>query len=729
MDAFKLLTKSTKLSSRLNGSTKLVQADNKSNTQISPRKRKRDGSSSEQQTETGLIEIDQNGSKPQVPSKVQSSEGRFSAGITSDWTQDETRSFYKRQNIKITNIRTVHEVDLEAKNTVNKKHLGRVFPQPLVRFAGLESRYRLNSALARNLAAQGFDETTDVQTASLPLLLDDGSVSVDLITIAPTGSGKTLGFLVPLIHKIALDHRSESIKTERHTRAVILSPTKELEDQIVIMGRTLVLGTRVTISAMKKGMRLQSEIPSVPEENPADGDDQEKAEHHETIVKSDIIVSTPLSFLNATGGALLPKVTMLVLDEADILLDPLFREQTLSIWSACNNPNLRVSLWSATIGSNIEAMAFDTIDKHQKRCGVIDPPAVFRIVVGLKDSTLPDIDHKMIYAATESGKLTGIRQLIRPSSSHTPVTTPKHKTNEPQVSPPRAPFLIFTQTIDRATALASEIAHDLPLSDRSASTHSRSKKPALDQYSRIAVLHSSLSPTQRAETMTRFRQGQIWVLIATDLLSRGVDFRGVNTVVNYDIPNTVAAYVHRAGRTGRNIRPGRQISNGGGKESLGGGLKAYDQHCVTFYTKDDLPYLRPIAALIDRASKAAQAARATASNGQNSKSFSAPDKSAAALPSWLLPSLAATSKPNRKALKNHGVVSRLPIRAGLDDEKVKRMKRKARIGTGPRDRRSRLAEQRGRAAGGGRATNGSHGDTGAGGEGGSNAEEEFGGFD
>ena len=218
--------------------------------------------------------------------------------------------------------------------------------------------------------------------------------------------------------------------------------------------------------------------------------------------------------------------------------------------------------------------------------------------------------------------------------------------------------------------------------------------------------------------MTRFRQGQIWVLISTDLLSRGVDFRGVNTVVNYDIPNTVAAYIHRAGRTGRNIRPGRQISNGD-TSILGDSPKPHDQHCVTFYTKEDLSYLRPIAALIDRASKASQAARSSSLSG----------KSAAALPAWLLPSLAATSKPTRKALKNHGVVSRLPIRGGLDDDKVKRMKRKARIGTGPRDRRSRLADQRGKAAGELRAIKGGDGHTERGGSGDDGGEEEFDGFD
>ena len=154
---------------------------------------------------------------------------------------------------------------------------------------------------------------------------------------------------------------------------------------------------------MKKGMRLQPGTPFVLERVPSDGDEQGDAEHPETIVKSDNLVSTPLSLLNATGSALLPKITILVLDEADVLLDPLFREQTLSIWSACNNLDLRVSLWSATIGSNIETLAFDTIEQHHQRCGVSNPAAVFRVVVGLKDSTLPDIDHKMIYAATESG--------------------------------------------------------------------------------------------------------------------------------------------------------------------------------------------------------------------------------------------------------------------------------------------------------------------------------------
>ncbi len=92
---------------------------------------------------------------------------------------------------------------------------------------------------------------------------------------------------------------------------------------------------------------------------------------------------------------------------------------------------------------------------------------------------------------------------------------------------------------------------------------------------RIAVLHSSLSDSVRSKIMARFRTGEVWVLITTDVLARGVDFVGVNGVVNYDVPTSAASYVHRAGRTGRAGRSG--------------GVS------VTFYTKDDIPYIKSVA--------------------------------------------------------------------------------------------------------------------------------------
>ena len=128
----------------------------------------------------------------------------------------------------------------------------------------------------------------------------------------------------------------------------------------------------------------------------------------------------------------------------------------------------------------------------------------------------------------------------------------------------RPPVVVFTQTITRAIALRSELLYDIPTEAGGSS--------------RIAVFHSDLSDSALEHIMTRFRRAEIFVLITTDLLARGVDFKGVNGVVSYDLPNSSAAYVHRAGRTGRAGRDGGAS--------------------ITLYSKEDLPYVKHVANVI-----------------------------------------------------------------------------------------------------------------------------------
>lgn len=115
------------------------------------------------------------------------------------------------------------------------------------------------------------------------------------------------------------------------------------------------------------------------------------------------------------------------------------------------------------------------------------------------------------------------------------------------------PILIFVQSKERAKELYGELAYD---------------------KIRVDVIHSDLSQLQRDNVVDDFRAGKTWVLIATDVIARGVDFKGVNCVINYDFPDSYNAYIHRIGRTGRAGRTGEAI---------------------TFYTEADLPFLRNIA--------------------------------------------------------------------------------------------------------------------------------------
>ncbi|KAK3117047.1 RNA-dependent ATPase rok1 [Teratosphaeriaceae sp. CCFEE 6253] len=511
-----------------------------------------------------------------------------------------------------------------------------LYPQPLASFEELRNRFELSRRLAENLAEQGYTIPTEVQLAALPVLLDatqrylpdhkklprveqEAYVQVDLLTVAPTGSGKTLAFMIPLLHRIQSRRRREEQFT-RHISAIVLAPTKELAGQITNEGRKLARGTGIRVTQVRKGMRLARSETS-PREAEADMiDEEDVAVGEQTVAKADVLISTPgalHSILNDSPSArgALDGVQQLVLDEADVLLDPLFREQTLGIWHRLSNPTMSVSLWSATMGSNIEELALSTVKDWrdsllQTASGAKHEAPFVRLVVGLKDSAVPNVHHKLIYAATEQGKLTGLRQLLHPAYSQS------------SSAPLLPPFLIFTQTIERAVALHSELLYDIPAE--------------AGGISRIAVLHADLSDAARDSVMTRFRKGEIWVLITTDLLSRGVDFRGVNGVVNYDIPTSSAAYVHRVGRTGR-----------AGRE---GGV------AVTLYSKEDIPYLKHVANVI---------AMAQRQNGA---------KKDDGLQQWLLDTLPKLSKNEKQKLKKRGIESRAS-RGNDEDSKAARRSR------------------------------------------------------
>ncbi|KAJ9151668.1 p-loop containing nucleoside triphosphate hydrolase protein [Coniochaeta hoffmannii] len=585
--------------------------------------------------------------------------------------------------------------DGEAARKKEKKEKDKkqFYPQPLNSFSELQDLYDVSPKLLENIARQGFKIPTEVQMGSLPLLLKPKKAlkhasetdmvnvkhGVDFVAVAPTGSGKTVTFMIPAIMGVNRSLEAQDCppeEKEHKLQAIVVAPTHELAKQIVNEGRKLAMGTGVRIYSMQKGLQLGAEeIESEEDEGSDDSDaENEESEHKEEgehqddgaesdcgsdsgsdaedrkngphkprrAIKPDILVTTPKSLLNLLSAAnikrSLPSVTTLILDEADVLLDPLFRKQTLSIWRSCTNPSLRLTFWSATMASNIESL----ILKHTSRRP--SPPPLIRLVVGLKDTAVPNITHKLIYTATEPGKLLALRQLLHPSSS----------SSSSSETPLRPPFLIFTQTIPRATALHAELKYDIPASAGGSS--------------RIAVLHSSLSPKARAGVMTRFRNGDVWILITTDVLARGVDFAGVNGVVSYDVPSSAAAYVHRAGRTGR-----------AGRE---GGV------AVTFYTKEDIPFVRSVANVI------------AASERQGGK-----EGRDGTVQKWLLDALPKVAKEDKRRLKVRGVEARRKDadkgRAGIGSKSAydRRRENNRRGAIEGSKRRKRLEQMQGKAEG------------------------------
>lgn len=196
-------------------------------------------------------------------------------------------------------------------------------------------------------------------------------------------------------------------------------------------------------------------------------------------------------------------------------------KQIDAVVKACSNPSIIRSLFSATLPDFVEELA-----------RTIMHDAV-RVIIGRKNSASELIKQKLVFAGSEEGKLLALRQSFAESLN--------------------PPILVFVQSKERAKELYTELAFD---------------------DIRVDVIHADLSQSQRENAVDDFRAGKTWVLIATDVIARGMDFKGVNCVINYDFPDSPAAYIHRIGRSGRAGRTGEAI---------------------TIYTEDDVPFLRNIA--------------------------------------------------------------------------------------------------------------------------------------
>lgn len=321
-----------------------------------------------------------------------------------------------------------------------------------------------------------------------------------MLACAPTGSGKTAAFLVPIIHHLKGPRK-------QGFRAVILCPTRELVKQ-----------TYRECIRLSEGREFRVHIIS----NAKQALEKYGAKSNQ---KFDILITTPkrLLFLldQETPAINLSNVEWLVVDEADKLFETgnrSFRSQLKKITQACTNEKLRRAMFSATNTPDVTKWC----KRHLK--------GVIYVTIGQRNAAASDVNQKLLFVGDESGKLTALRNYIK------------------QGIPP--PVLIFVESKERAHELFKELIYD---------------------GINVDLIHSNRTQTQRDNVVKCFREGTIWVLICTELMSRGIDFKGVNLVINYDCPTTAISYVHRIGRTGRAGHKGTAI---------------------TFYTTEDQLYLK-----------------------------------------------------------------------------------------------------------------------------------------
>lgn len=356
-------------------------------------------------------------------------------------------------------------------------------PDPIKSFADLKSSN--SDQILKNIKENGYNDPTPIQMQVISAMLQNR----ELLACAPTGSGKTLSFIVPILHQLKEPRK-------RGFRAVVLSPTRELALQIHREFTRMNVGIGLKIHVLTKSKASSSNFGP------------------KSTMKFDILISTPnrlVHMLNQENSQiLLDKVEWLVLDEGDKLFEDGesgFREQIATIYKACDNPSVKHALFSATLANNIEEWCKIHLDN------------AVRITVGTRNSAANDVDQELMFVGQESGKLLAIRQIIQ-------------KGFQP-------PVLVFVQSKERAKELFNELIYD-----------------GLN----VDVIHSDRTQQQRENTVKAFRTCKIWILIATELMGRGIDFKGVNLVINYDFPPNAVSYIHRVGRTGRAGRKGKAIT-------------------------------------------------------------------------------------------------------------------------------------------------------------------------
>ena len=349
-------------------------------------------------------------------------------------------------------------------------------------FSSLGFSPALLPVLLRAITENGYLTPTAIQSAAIPAALQGR----DIVASAQTGSGKTAAFALPLLHRLA----ETPTGTTRRIRGLILVPTRELAAQVgeAIVSLAKYLPQRIKVAVVFGGVSINPQMMNL-------------------RGGADIVVATPGRLIDLIdhNALTLASVSLLVLDEADRLLDLGFGEELGRILALL--PAQRQSLFfSATFPPAIETLAASMLT---------DP---LRIEVQAAPQAAPDIVQRAI-EVDPSRRTQLLRHLVQ---------TEKFKR-----------VLVFV-----ATKHAAEIVAD------------KLRKADIE----AEPFHGELSQGKRNQVLQDFKLKALQVVVATDVAARGIDIAQLPVVVNYDLPRSSVDYTHRIGRTGRAGESGMAIS-------------------------------------------------------------------------------------------------------------------------------------------------------------------------
>lgn len=346
---------------------------------------------------------------------------------------------------------------------------------PVATFA----QFNLPPFLNEGLRRIGFVHPTEIQSQAIPSLLAGN----DLLAQSQTGSGKTAAFTIPVLAKVN--------PKSRDLQALIMTPTRELALQVTQVMKDLA-GATVRVLPVYGGTGMDAQIRGLQR-----GGFQ-------------VVVGTPgrlRDHLNR-GTLLLHKLRMLVLDEADEMLDKGFaRDVEALIQAIPASAKHQTALFSATLPDWVEQTAKKQLN-----------PQHDAIKQDVAEAKRPDIEH-VVYDMTSADKPLALRHLLNTEVDQS--------------------VLVFARTKFGVQRLTERLQ---------------------DEGYTAAGLQGNLSQREREKVVSAFRTNKVSILVATNVGARGLDVKDVGYVINYDLPESTELFTHRVGRTGRNGASGTAIT-------------------------------------------------------------------------------------------------------------------------------------------------------------------------
>jgi ATP-dependent RNA helicase DeaD len=339
----------------------------------------------------------------------------------------------------------------------------------------------LTPDIVASITALGYEEPTPVQRETIPMMLSGR----DLLAQAATGTGKTAAFALPMLQRIA------GSDSGRRTAGLVLVPTRELAMQVAEAVHKYARGGRLSVVPLFGGASMQQQIRSL-----------ERG--------ASVVVATPGRALDhiRRKTLVLDKLQILILDEADEMLDMGFAEDLDAILEATPKDR-QTALFSATMPARILSIA----QRHLKNAS--------RITIAgekLAAGKLPRV-RQVAYIVARAHKAAALERVL-------------------EIENP-ASALVFCRTrleVDTLVEMLNAHGHG------------------------AEALHGGMEQRLRDRVMSRFRDGTSDLLVATDVAARGLDIQRLSHVINYDVPADSESYVHRIGRTGRAGRDGTAIT-------------------------------------------------------------------------------------------------------------------------------------------------------------------------